>query len=286
MDVLETHVWHQGTIYKLTQVVLPFVLELVDLTRRRHDDKGAEELAGVVVHCAQSAREFAQSTDQENRALGEAVLAILTAEQGRLRSWKQDSVLREYALAAMLNIPALWPGVLACDEVHRVTEEEVLATILGRLPHGWFDATVLDWAARKLEAKQHPVTQAAAQMLAEAASGLELDSIDAERIAAVGSALGSQAMLDDLRERFGFNVKRKSLAIPGETTGRVVLAEVDWFVIQVPRNLTVRWPAHPFAEGDTVVLVDINKRSIPREVRGTGAKAGLSARFDDAGRKL
>jgi hypothetical protein len=282
-EVLWTHVWHQGTIYEVTPVVLPFVLELVDVTRQRGRDKGAEELAEVVVFYAASARRFAQSTNDQDRPLGERMLRILTARKARLHAWLKDNRLKERALATMLNVPELAPHVLACEAG---TAEEVLLTILGRLPQVWFGPPVHEWAVRRLRAERHPVAQSAAEMLAALDPASELADVDAQRILAAGRALGDQARLDDLRERFGFEVKKKSLMAPGETTGKVVLVERDWFVVQVPRNLTVRWQGHPFVEGDTVVLVDISQRSIPREVRGTGAKAGHTARFDDAGRKL
>jgi hypothetical protein len=282
-EILWTHVWHQGTIYEVTPVVLPFVLELVDLTRKRGDDKLAAELAEIVVHYAASARRFAQSTDDGDRAIGERMLATLSAGKARVHAWLKDTRLKERALATMLNVPDLAPHVLACEAG---TAQEVLLTILGRLPQVWFGERVLEWAVRRLRMEQHPVAQSAAEMLAELDPASKLADVDAERILAAGRALGDKARLDDLRERFGFEVTKKSLTAPGETIGKVVLVERDWFVVQVPRNLTVRWQGHPFAEGDTVVLVDINRRSIPREVRGTGAKTGHAARFDDAGRKL
>jgi hypothetical protein len=52
---------------------------VIDAARERHDDEGAEELADVVVHYAESARRQAQSTEDECRAVGEAVLGVLAA---------------------------------------------------------------------------------------------------------------------------------------------------------------------------------------------------------------
>lgn len=50
--------------------------------------------------------------------------------------------------------------------------------------------------------------------------------------------------------------------------------------------MTVRWPAHPFTTGDKVLLVEINERNVPREVRGTNAKRTIHATFDERGSLL
>ena len=279
LDVLCSHVWHQGTIYPITAPVLPFVFDIVDHSPALKSPTcyARSEIAQFVTWCASSARRAVTSGKDDDRFNGQSVLSVLAAHADRLRKWK-DSDLQTEGITAMLLVSELRGPLLASAETE---PNAVLASILGHAR--WLGSPEFEWAARALVELPHPVAKRAASILV----GGEIEELDADRLAALGDALESRgelaARLDPLREQYGIRVKTH-LEVAGESSAIVTVCEEDWFVAQTVRNITVRWPAHPFAEGDSVVLRDVNKRNVPREVLGTGAKSQFRARFDERGR--
>ena len=269
-DTLFAHAWHQGDVYPLTARVLHFVFEIVDRSPALTPPNATRtEVATFVLCCAASAR--AAAGDDER-----AVLAVLAQHVERLRAWVKTE-LCSIALATMLNMPELSARVLAGDEAN---PRDVLLTILEQAV--WLDTPELAWAGRELaRVSSHPVAARASQWLL-GRDGRAIDRSDG-RLSALAEALAGgdpTPRLDALRDLFGVDV---SAEVSGKSKGIVTVADEDWFVAQAARKLTIRWPAHPFAEGDEVLLHDINERNCASAVEGTGSKSHHRADFDSRG---
>jgi len=283
-DVLLGHVWHQGSIYPVTAHVLPFVFDVVDCSPALSDPStpARQEIAALVLMMASSARRAAQSSASDERAAGEGVLRALAAHEGRLRAWMEKD-LRSLAIAAMLHLPEL--GARLLEGEGEASTGDVLTAVLEHSM--WLEGAAVEWAAREVARIDHPVTQRASQLLS--APRTSRGRAAADRLAALAGVLaqpGDPALrLEELREAFGCALPTRFVR-EGATEGEVVTVDDDWFVVRAERNVTVRWKAHPFVEGDRVVLLDIDERNLPRGVRGTGAKAGLEATFDDRGSRI
>ena len=280
LDVLYGHVWHQGTIFPVTSKVLPFIFDLLDSSpalRGAGGSEAREALAQLFVCCAASARHAVESDDADERRAAVEVLATLAACEVRLVAWLATAE-RDQACATMLNVPTLAARLLAGQWLDR---RDLLLAILTQTE--WLDQTALAWAAAELSRMGHPVTDRASALLAEAASGAadERRDLGAERFEGLANAIAS-GELARAGARFGF-AEKPAMDRPGETVAEVHLCDRDWFVARTERNVTLRWRAHPFVEGDRVVLVDINGHNLPREVRGTGDKAQHRATFGDRG---
>lgn len=280
LEVLYGHAWHQGNIFPVTAHVIPFVLDIVDHSPAlaTRPSRARSEIAMFVTCCAASAHSAAQSPQGSDHAYGEEVLAALRRHADRLRAWT-GSELRAVAIAAMLNVPELADGVLAGKE------GKVGDVLVAVLTHSqWLDQSVLTWAGRELSRiSSHPVAVRASQLLL--ATGPGAVSADDARLTALAEALAGAGTvdqnLDRLRELFGIAT---SCAVKGESRGVVTVSDDHWFVVEAARKLTIRWPSHPFREGDEVVLLDINERNCAREVRGVGPKSHEGATFDERGR--
>jgi hypothetical protein len=278
-DVLFGHAFHQGTIFPVTAHVLPFVFDIVDhspaLAKRASQER--TEIAMFVACCASSALRAASSPQSPDHASGREVLATLGAHADRLRAWTRSD-LRAVAIATMLNVPELASGVLGGEEYE---VEDVLSAIL--VHARWLSPSVLAWAGEALaRLSTHPVAAAASRLLIGAET--RTNSVDDARFRALAEALASAGTLeqrfDPLRDVFGIVTSPRAA---GESRGVVTIVDDDWFVVETPRKLTVRWPSHPFSEGDEVVLLDINERNCAREVHGVGAKSHHGATFDPRG---
>jgi len=278
-DVLYGHVWHQGSIFAVTAAVLPFVFDIVDHSPALAGppNQARTELATFITCCAAAARDASTSLDAEEAEHGRAVLAVLALRADRLRAWTR-SELSAPALAAMLNIPQLSGGVLAGEEAEL---RAVLAAVFEQAR--WLDRSVLAWAGQELaRVSSHPVAAQASRLLSGSAAR-PLDGDDA-RLAALGQALAAAGDLDQrlepLRDLFGIAIASQ---VAGESPAVVVVTDEDWFVVQGARKLTIRWPSHPFEEGDEVVLLDIGAGNCARALRGTGKKSEHRASFDSRG---
>jgi hypothetical protein len=278
LEVLYAHVWHQGTLYPVTAHVLPFVFDIIEaspaLTRR---SEARREIARFVLCCAASARRDL-TAQQGDLAAAHSVLAALSAHSARVRSWFRTD-LETIALAVLLNVPEETDSLLGGSEVR---PERLLAAIL--VHSGWVPQGLLPWASTQLSRRStHPVATRACRLL-ESTDSRAIEANEA-RFAALASAIrgrgGLDKHLESLRDLFGITATPSLL---GESSGAVIVTDDDWFVVQGARKLTIRWPAHPFVEGDQLVLVDINERNCAREVRGTAEKAHRYAIFDAVGK--
>jgi len=281
LDVLYGHVWHQGDIFPVTAHVLPFVFDIVDCSPALASLWPARSEIAMFVTCsASSARRAMRSPRSSDRACSEEVLATLLRHADRLRAWAR-SELRPVAFAAMLNVPELADGALSGKEGKL---EHVLAAVLTH--SRWLDQSILSWGGRELpRISSHPVALRASELLL--ATRLGAVAADDARLVAVAEALAGPGTLekglDPLRELFGLVT---SYAMANESRGVVAVSDDDWFVVEAARKLTIRWPSHPFNEGDEVVLVDINERNCAREVRGVGSQSHHAATFDERGRLM
>jgi hypothetical protein len=271
-EVLYSHVYNQGAVFPVTAHVLPFVFDIVDQSPALKGKRGGErtELAQFVLCCAAAAQDE-QSSD------GRAVLATLALHAERLRAWVLSD-LRSLALATMLNVPRLANDVAAGREA---SLRHVLAAVFEQAQ--LLDSRIVIWAGEELSRlSPHPVAARARQLLLRA-TRQQLQSGDG-RLDALAKALERAGDLElhlhPLRELFGIF---DPMGVAGESPGVVVVVDDDWFVVQAARKVTIRWRAHPFAEGDEVVLVDINDQNCARALRGTGNKAHLQASFDARG---
>jgi hypothetical protein len=75
LDVLCSHVWHQGTIYPITAPVLPFVFDIVDHSPALKSATcyARSEIAQFVTWCASSARRAVTSGEDDDRFNGQRV---------------------------------------------------------------------------------------------------------------------------------------------------------------------------------------------------------------------
>lgn len=272
-SVLYGHLWHQGTIYPVTAAALPFVMDIVDLSPALAEDARArEEIAMFVPLAAAAAR-------RATPPLGVQVMTTLAACGDRLRAWMKEP-FSDVAVVAMLSVPDLRQEVLGGALVPRA--EAIRAICSHAL---LVDEAARAWASQALSEWQHPVIERARALLLQS----HLDETAQDRLGAASDAVMSAdwARLDALAERFGIRVAAP-LDVSGPTHARITMAMPDWFVAAWPpsRQATIRWKAHPFAEGDDVVVMDVNERNIPRVVRGTGDKAHHQARFGETGSML
>jgi hypothetical protein len=209
----------------------------------------------------------------------DAIHAALKSRASALREWARGD-LADVAIVTLLNVPAL---VSEAHDERVVTRADRLWAVASHLPFVGQDAR--NELEDALAERSHPVIAQARELVRRP----ELDHDDLERLAAVIAAIGAsdwQVELDELRERFGILAPRQSQVAPGETRAKVHMAMPDIFVARASTDVTVRWKHHPFVEGDTVVLVDINERNVPLEVRGTDEKAAFVGHFDKGGKLL
>jgi hypothetical protein len=257
-DMLFAHAWHQGGVYPLTARVLPFVFEIVEHSPALTPPNATRaEIATFVLCCAAAAR---GATHADERA----VLAVLAQQAEGLRAWVTTE-LRSIALATLLNVPELSARVLAGDEA------EPRAVLLAILEQAiWLDTPELEWAGRELaRVSSHPVAARASQWLLGRNGAVARDDARLPKLAAALAASDPNPKLDALRSLFGVTV---SAAVSGKSKGTVTVTDDDWFVVQATRKLTIRWPAHPFAEGDEVLLYEINENNCASAVEGTDSK--------------
>jgi hypothetical protein len=268
-DMLFAHAWHQGGVYPLTARVLPFVFEIVDRSPALTPPNATRaELATFVLCCAAAAR---GATNADERA----VLAVLAQQVERLRAWVTTE-LRSIALGTMLNVPELSARVLAGDEA---APRDVLLTILEHAI--WLDTPELEWAGRELaRVSSHPVAARSSQWLLGQSGPIDRSDARLPKLAEALAASDPTPKLDALRNLFGIAV---SAAVSGKSKGIVTVTDDNWFVVQAARKLTIRWPAHPFAEGDEVLLHDINESNCASAVEGTDNKSQHRAEFDGRG---
>src|SRR5262245_62047356 len=83
MDVLESHVFHQGSVYDVTEVALPLMFRLIGLP----DLAGPNDILAVLVLIASSTHRYRESDNSERRALGERLSIALSAEKPTMLSW-------------------------------------------------------------------------------------------------------------------------------------------------------------------------------------------------------
>ncbi len=265
LDVLCGHVWHQGTVYPVTAPVLPFVFDVVERSPALAENGEVREaVAMFFAHCAASADAEAQGVHD-----------VLVAHEARLGRWL-GTELGDAALIALLCVPALAERTLCVVDrkalLHAALEEPALVPRSAR-----------ELAADELAKNPHLITQRAAALLRSGdAQALDLGK---NLLQAVQTALlrgdGAFAELD---ERFALKKREQRFDAPGETEATVIVSERDWFIAKTTRNVMVRWSGHPFMESEKVILVDIDSRNIPREVRGMGEHASVRATFDETDR--
>jgi len=201
IELLSSHVWHQGSIYPVTAQVLPFLFEIMDGIPS--DTLGAyDELAGFIPRCACSARIATRAKDPREREGSEDVLTALRSERARLLAWTRTP-LRGDAVATMLQVSDLRSLVLTPNAELALEPRDVLLIVLGQLGEGGlvFDTDVLSWTARALEDLHHEVATSAASMLREAAGGDERPR-SPPKLAALANALGRNERLDTVADLF------------------------------------------------------------------------------------
>lgn len=272
-DVLLGHVWNQGTVSPIAGAVVPFVIDLVDESPALAEDPELRHDTARFVLLVSAAAERASPETRD------AIHAALKSRASALREWARGD-LADVAIVTLLNIPAL---VSEAHDESLVTRADRLWAVASHLPFVGQDAR--NELEDALAERSHPVIAQARELVRRP----ELDHDDLERLAAVIAAIGAsdwQVELDELRERFGILAPRQSQVAPGETRAKVHMAMPDIFVARASTDVTVRWKHHPFVEGDTVVLVDINERNVPLEVRGTDEKAAFVGHFDKGGKLL
>jgi hypothetical protein len=111
LDVLQSHVWHQGDIYPVTPVVARLLAQLIDLP----NVVGRDALASVLVLISDSARHERSTEEPERRAVAAAVDAALCAEQDRVMRWL-DEDLAPHAVLIALRGEGCRTGMLAALE--------------------------------------------------------------------------------------------------------------------------------------------------------------------------
>ncbi len=137
-EVLAGHVWHQGTIYPVTPVVVPFLWELV---QRDTDDRA------LSVHLRQSLWMIHQSAPAAG-ALGEAVFAATEGVLGPVDAWTTDgSELYDLVRAVMPRArEVLIRAIVERDE--RAVSRAVWVVLANA---EILSATLVDWVAERLE---------------------------------------------------------------------------------------------------------------------------------------
>ncbi|MEM6990114.1 MAG: hypothetical protein AAF721_06445 [Myxococcota bacterium] len=150
IEVLQSHVWHQGTIYPVTVAALPIVIALaVELPPERR------------LELAQCAALMVMGSDADDSLLGRDIRRIVAQHEDALLEWLNDE--RQECLAAIcVAVPELRPRYL--DLLEHATVEPGGRVVLAHEsePPTW----AMRWAARAVCGDDRGMATVAAVILA------------------------------------------------------------------------------------------------------------------------
>ncbi len=261
LEVLQSHVWHQGDVYEVTPFVVPFAAHVVG--DRSAPARG--DVAFFLAVVAESARRYARSTEVDTRALGERTLTALAEEREAIvRGWRdEDGAVVEAAVALGWLLEALHADLVA----HLKSPDTSLGAshfvALALLPAGR-EPWAIERALRAIEHAPAESTRVAAALLVQlsgAATNAELSSkIDSL------TAPAKRDLLPPLFELPPFEFPARSAG--GPLAAEVVFAGDGLFVAVTPdgKRFTVRWPASALKKGDRVELHEVTVSGIAQRV--------------------
>jgi len=278
---LAAHVWHQGDIYEVSPLVVPFIVGIVDdpAVARRGD------VAGFLVNLGESACRYVRSDDGEQRALGQRTCRALLDDARSIERWWRDEddgvaeagvtlawLLEELRVALVEHLKTL-PRPPSATEL----------TALALLP----DARDEEWAVR---IAARVVRDANAPRTARIAAALLLQLSRSRAPSEVDpfvdelTAPHERAALSTAFEVPGFAFPRRSE--PAPIDAQVVFAGPGLFLARAVdgRQFTCRWPSSGLQKGDTVRLAQISTMGIARLVElRPGSADSRAIRFDERG---
>jgi len=131
MDVLCSHVSHQGDIYEVTPRVVPFIFDLLSMP----EVAGPRGLAECLVLWAESAKRYEASAQPEDRALGRSLDAALALHAPEVAGWLGGDLEQEAVLVAAYSSRLRAPVLAAVQAQHRPSFSAYIAmTLIGEWP--------------------------------------------------------------------------------------------------------------------------------------------------------
>jgi len=261
LDVLQSHVCHQGDIYEVTPYVIPFATHVVDDPRAPARGDVALFLAVV----AESARRYSQSAVQEERNLGARTLRTLSDERDSIGRWwsDPDASVVEAAISLGWLVEGLHGPLVTHLKSSGTSFESSHFVALALLP-ARSEAWALERAFDAIMNAPVESTRVAAALLVQL-SGAPTDVEVSAKVDTL-TAPAKRELLPPIFDIPPFDFSARSVS--GPLAAEVLFAGDGLFVAVTRdgRRFTVRWPGSGLEKGEMVELHEVTVSGIAQRV--------------------